>query len=239
MGSEESKIAEETRLPRHEIAWLHERYEVLTQRSATSRESTELLTRAQFMSKFPDSQHQLAKLLFDAMDTGAKGEVDFRHFCAAVTVLSHGARRDKINFAFRLYDKGDKGYIDKADLHDIVLIFRSSCRKISEQLRAMEHANGGEKDAADDDGSPGLPLDSADQDAELVRERTDVLADSLWGSMDRSGTGKVSKDDFMVFCDNHPDVIAQVEQTYVALRRAAMFDWSQPNHKGTDDCIVA
>ena len=81
MGNEESKIAEETCLPRSEIAWLHERYEVLTQLSPTAREDSVLLTKPQFASKFPESQAELAKFLFEAMDEdygrSAKGARNF------------------------------------------------------------------------------------------------------------------------------------------------------------------
>jgi Ca2+-binding EF-hand superfamily protein len=233
MGNEESKIADETHLPRAEIAWLHERYEVLTQRSITARGEAVLLTLPQFTSKFPESQHKLAKVLFEAMDVDRKGVVDFRHFCAAVTVLSRGTKAAKMDFAFRLYDRGDKGYIDATDMHDIATVFRASCRKIADSMAAK-----GERDG--DDASPtdgfASPVDAA---PELSREATTDLADSLLRSMDRQCTGRVSKEDFIEFCREHPDVIAQVEQTYAALRRAAMFDWAQPNGKGSDECVVA
>lgn len=240
MGNEQSRIAEETQLPAMEVAWLQERYHVLTQRNHTTRDDPVKLNEAQFVGKFPESQSDMAKMLFHAMDTGKTGEVDFRHFCIAVAALSRGSEEQKIDFAFRLYDRDGKGYIEAADVASIAAVFKATCGKLASTLPAgpsdgpREQASA-EKDAAAAADEGETAATSLELDAPEAR-----IAATLMAHMDPEGTGRVTNAQFAAFCRRHREITEQVQQAYVALRRAAMFDWSQPHTRAKgDECCVA
>jgi Ca2+-binding EF-hand superfamily protein len=226
MGNDNSRIAEETKLPPMEVAWLEERYGVLTQRTTTTRDPV-LLTEEQFVCKFPDSQRTMAKLLFDAMDSDRQGVVDFRHFCIAIAMLSNGTRDDKIAFAFRLYDYGHKGYIDSKDIRTVVNAFRISSERLA---RALTDETAEEAAAS--------PSASSTEEAIAVRSTAEI-AESLMAHMDPSGSGRVTQAEFAAFCRHHPEVVDQVHVAFQALRRAAMFDWTSPNARVSGkECVV-
>ena len=136
MGSEESKLAAETGVPMKDFERLRMHYDYLTTdgpRGSTGHRVP--LTLPQFQSKFPVAQQSMAALIFCAMDSDGSGEIDFREFSLAFTLLSKGTEEAKIDFAFALYDSEKKGYIRAEDVSKIVNCFSHSSVRI---LRALE-----------------------------------------------------------------------------------------------------
>ena len=191
MGSENSRIAQTTGMLESDVDRLHEKYQLMTSTAGEKHE----LNEAQFVSKFPPQQSELATMIFNAMDINKAGVVDFREFCMAVAVLSQGSKDDKVNFTFALYDRDRKGYIGADDLRRVVTVFKRSSESLLSSL-GVQHQ---------------------------VSER--AAASTIFESMRPAQKGRVSREEFRAFCNAHPEVFDQVEVTFNAIKRAAYWDW--------------
>lgn len=190
------EVADESGLELEDVMKLQRSYDVLTTQHATHHHQH--LNLQQFLSKFSPNQHALATLIFQAMDIHQHGEIDFRDFCLSIAALSnHENPKNRIGFAFRLYDKDQKGFIDKADLCRIVVVFQHSSIRV---LNAL-----------------GVP------NAELQAD--DVAAAKLLESMDTKHDGKVTPEEFEAFCLKTPEIFKQVETAFQSLKKAALMDW--------------
>lgn len=209
MGNDTSKIAGETGLVEWEVKRLHEKYDMLSRADALDAKSAKL-DEGLFVSKFPDSQEQLAHLIFHAMDIEETGFIDFREYCVAVAVLSKGSADEKMEFAFNLYDTGNKGFISLEDLDQMVTIFRASSKRLISKLKEAEGA-----------------------------EEDDALAAShLFNSMNPDTNGRVSKEEFFNFCRRNPEMFEQIGAAFNALKRASYWDWDRNPAEGTKPSVL-
>jgi Ca2+-binding EF-hand superfamily protein len=61
-----------------------------------------------------------AGFMFDAFDANRSGFIEFPEFVHAVSITSRGTMDEKLNWAFRLYDRDADGFISKQDMFVMV-----------------------------------------------------------------------------------------------------------------------
>ena len=62
--------------------------------------------------------------MFDLCDKDGSGELELREFVLGLVNLTDTTRDDRIQFAFKLFDTDNSGYIDRTELTSIV---KSAC----------------------------------------------------------------------------------------------------------------
>lgn len=200
MGNDHSQIAHETGLLEAEVKRLELKFDALRQ-SADGRTKHDNITEASFISHFGSSQVDLAKLTFNAIDVHRQGFINFRDFCAAVAILSHGSEDDKLEYAFNLYDHHHRGVIDTKDFAATVSVFRHSSQRLLEQLGVH---------------NPDLTSD---------RDAAEIVMSEM--SQSNAQTDHITKDEFKAFCRTHPEIFKQVQTSFHALQQAALWDWEK------------
>jgi Ca2+-binding EF-hand superfamily protein len=62
----------------------------------------------------------ITSLVFNAFDTNTDGNIQFDEFIRGMSVMTRGSPDEKLEFAFRLYDLDNDGYITKVEMVKIV-----------------------------------------------------------------------------------------------------------------------
>lgn len=63
---------------------------------------------------------ELITELFNSVDTDRKGQIDFRDFVCALSILKAGTLEDKLKLAFMAYDIDRNGFIDKGEMFQLL-----------------------------------------------------------------------------------------------------------------------
>lgn len=226
MGSDQSsQIATDTGLLEAEVRRLRDKFDVLRNSSARGGASADDITEDIFVTHFSSSHESLARMTFKAFDVRHTGRVSFRDFCVVVAILSKGNDDSKIDFAFSLYDHDNKGYISKADLIDAVSVFRHSAQRLMSELGVADPEMTSDREAAD------IMLQSMTLEDGLGGDSSSdngaVAVPAAAGSSFNAKDGRVSKEQFRVFCHKHPEIFKQVQTSWHALQKAALWDWEQ------------
>jgi len=69
---------------------------------------------------------ELVSELFNSIDVQKKGEIDFRDFVCALSILKGGSLEDKLRLAFMAYDINHNGFIDKSEMFQLLRASSSS-----------------------------------------------------------------------------------------------------------------
>nr|AUS89416.1 calcium-binding EF-hand family protein [Sesuvium portulacastrum] len=114
-------LASETPFTESEVEALHELYKKLS----CSIIDDGLIHKEEFqLALFRNSKRKnlFADRIFDLFDVKRNGVVDYGEFVRSLGVFHPNANvEDKINFAFRLYDLRQTGYIEREELKEMVL----------------------------------------------------------------------------------------------------------------------
>ena len=108
--------------------WTMKKFAELHDAHATS----PTLTRPEFekfMSYFGlkgAKSHDVARLLYNAIDVDGDGGVDFDEFFRWILTMRHGTVNDKVSFGFRLVDVNRDGDVEKHELKEVLIVMFSS-----------------------------------------------------------------------------------------------------------------
>jgi len=78
------------------------------------------ITYAQFLEGLQRPDSVTSRRMFDLCDKDGSGELDLREFVLGLCQLTDATRDDRVQFAFKLFDRDNSGYIDREELTSIV-----------------------------------------------------------------------------------------------------------------------
>ena len=110
------------------FAELHDGFALVDKKRAASPTLT-LPKFEKFMSYFGlkgGKSHDVARLLFNAIDVDGDGGVDFDEFFRWILTMRHGTVNDKVSFGFRLVDVNRDGDVEKYELKEVLIVMFSS-----------------------------------------------------------------------------------------------------------------
>eukprot|EP01012_Entosiphon_sulcatum_P022750 TRINITY_DN2773_c0_g1_i1.p1 TRINITY_DN2773_c0_g1~~TRINITY_DN2773_c0_g1_i1.p1 ORF type:complete len:239 (-),score=43.49 TRINITY_DN2773_c0_g1_i1:4-690(-) len=210
------RTASATNFQSIEVAYLRQKYEALCRTQTGTKHQLDLKT---FQSHFPMAQHDMATTIFQLFDRSHNGEVDFREFACAMSVLMKGSPEEKTEFCFSLYDNDGNGWISREEFQLIATQFFSAFRRL---LTAMP-TEAGPTAASRERGLVEMELQE-----ELFQEWLSNYFDKL----DTSKDGKISKQEFHDFCIEHPEMFAPLDVILKAVKQASLWDWDTSPEEG-------
>ena len=118
----------------------------------------------------------MSQQVFRVFDTNNDGKVDFRELVIGLGLGSRGSVDEKMDLMFSLYDINGDGVVTKGEM-----------KKIITSMLLMSQP------------SPGSSVRASRQSFSMrsIDERANEQVDQLFGSLDVSGDGEVSKEEFM------------------------------------------
>ena len=126
-----------------------------------------------------------AEHVFRSFDKNKDGQIDFREFVMSISITSRGTLEQKLQWAFKVYDIDEDGYITRKEMLEIVkAIFKMSRHNsLSSTL-------------------------SVSEDAVSPEQRVDEIIKQLDANMD----GKLSEQEFIEGSRNNPDIVSKLIQ---------------------------
>ena len=126
-----------------------------------------------------------AEHVFRSFDKNKDGQIDFREFVISISITSRGTLEQKLQWAFKVYDIDEDGYITRKEMLEIVkAIFKMSRHNsLSNSL-------------------------SVSEDIATPEERVDDIIKQLDANMD----GKLSEKEFIDGSKNNPDIASKLIQ---------------------------
>ena len=126
-----------------------------------------------------------AEHVFRSFDKNKDGQIDFREFVISISITSRGTLEQKLQWAFKVYDIDEDGYITRKEMLEIVkAIFKMSRHNsLSNSL-------------------------SVSEDVATPEERVDDIIKQLDANMD----GKLSEKEFIDGSKNNPDIASKLIQ---------------------------
>ena len=126
-----------------------------------------------------------AEHVFRSFDKNKDGQIDFREFVISLSITSRGMLEQKLQWAFKVYDIDEDGYITRKEMLEIVkAIFKMSRQNsLSNSL-------------------------SVSEDVATPEERVDDIIKQLDANMD----GKLSEKEFIDGSKNNPDIASKLIQ---------------------------
>ena len=126
-----------------------------------------------------------AEHVFRSFDKNKDGQIDFREFVISISITSRGTLEQKLQWAFKVYDIDEDGYITRKEMLEIVkAIFKMSRHNsLSNSL-------------------------SVSEDVATPEERVDDIIKQLDANMD----GKLSEKEFIDGSKNNPDIVSKLIQ---------------------------
>ena len=126
-----------------------------------------------------------AEHVFRSFDKNKDGQIDFREFVISLSITSRGTLEQKLQWAFKVYDIDEDGYITRKEMLEIVkAIFKMSRHNsLSNSL-------------------------SVSEDVATPEERVDDIIKQLDANMD----GKLSEKEFIDGSKNNPDIASKLIQ---------------------------
>ena len=126
-----------------------------------------------------------AEHVFRSFDQNKDGQIDFREFVISISITSRGTIEQKLQWAFKVYDIDEDGYITRKEMLEIVkAIFKMSRHNsLSNSL-------------------------SVSEDVATPEERVDDIIKQLDANMD----GKLSEKEFIDGSKNNPDIASKLIQ---------------------------
>jgi serine/threonine-protein phosphatase 2B regulatory subunit len=102
------------RLKASDIKKIFNRFETLDSRGKGR------ITYEQFLEGLQRPDSTSSRRMFDLCDKDGSGELDLREFVLGLCQLTDATQEDRIQFAFKLFDRDNSGYIDRDELTSIV-----------------------------------------------------------------------------------------------------------------------
>ncbi|CAF0713663.1 unnamed protein product [Brachionus calyciflorus] len=68
----------------------------------------------------PESLDEISHFVFRAFDTDHNGTIDFSEFMISYSLTTRGDLKQKLNYAFSIYDADKNGYLDREELREVI-----------------------------------------------------------------------------------------------------------------------
>eukprot|EP00993_Chasmostoma_nieuportense_P003703 NODE_4407_length_793_cov_43.052553_g4248_i0.p1 GENE.NODE_4407_length_793_cov_43.052553_g4248_i0~~NODE_4407_length_793_cov_43.052553_g4248_i0.p1 ORF type:complete len:227 (-),score=55.01 NODE_4407_length_793_cov_43.052553_g4248_i0:60-740(-) len=208
MGSEATKLADQTPFHPDEIQRMRSKYYHLLLQPRREGRPAHKLDKATFSSNFTDPR--IGGLAFELFDAGNTGEVDFREFVTILAVLMRGTDEEKVDCCFELYDCDHTGYISHENFTYMAASFFTVMRGLVEQQRRTSTAAG---------------LAHQFSMIDLHQEETLLVIGRLFSTADKQQNGQISREEFRLFCKQHPQLLAPLTSVLRATQHACGWDW--------------
>jgi Ca2+-binding EF-hand superfamily protein len=112
-------ISAELCVPKSEVKSLFDKF--------IAQNSSGELNKKQFQSLYSSLRYEsaekldrISKYVFQAFDADKNGTISFNEFLIGYTLTSKGDLKKRLDFAFKLYDLDDNGYLDGQEVTDVI-----------------------------------------------------------------------------------------------------------------------
>ena len=126
-----------------------------------------------------------AEHVFRTFDANKDGHIDFREFVCSLSITSRGSLEEKLQWAFKVYDIDEDGFITRKEMLEIV----KAIFKMSRQNSLSHHL-------------------TVSEDASTPEQRVDDIIKELDTNMD----GKLSEKEFVEGSKNNPAIVGKLLQ---------------------------
>ena len=135
---------------------------------------------------FPSGvDEKYAEHVFRTFDANKDGHIDFREFVCSLSITSRGSLEEKLQWAFKVYDIDEDGFITRKEMLEIV----KAIYKMSRHNSLSHHL-------------------TVSEDASTAEERVDDIIKELDKNMD----GKLSEKEFVEGSKNNPAIVGKLLQ---------------------------
>ena len=135
---------------------------------------------------FPSGvDEKYAEHVFRTFDANKDGHIDFREFVCSLSITSRGSLEQKLQWAFKVYDIDEDGFITRKEMLEIV----KAIYKMSRHNSLSHHL-------------------TVSEDASTPEERVDDIIKELDKNMD----GKLSEKEFVEGSKNNPAIVGKLLQ---------------------------
>ncbi|XP_058006559.1 calcineurin B-like protein 10 isoform X2 [Hevea brasiliensis] len=142
----------------------------------------------------PAGKNLFLDRIFDLFDEKKNGVIEFEEFAHALNVFHPRASlEDKIDFAFRLYDLKDTGYIEREEVSISVLRHVQNIFQVRLMLNAILQ----------------------ESDLQLSEEYLEAIIDKTFADADANKDGKINKEEWKEFVIQNPTLLKNMTLPYL------------------------
>jgi Ca2+-binding EF-hand superfamily protein len=141
----------------------------------------------------PVAGSPLAVQLFRVFDRDKSGSVDLDEFLRGAALLCGGTLDDKAEITFRAFDRDGSGFLEEGEIVQMITESYDAAVKMALSIDTL-----------------GAMDDLTASVVDTVRKQMEVLAVELMHKIDANGDGRLSLDEFKIFCSMVEDVKATV-----------------------------
>ena len=144
----------------------------------------------------------VAKHVFRSFDANKDGRLDFSEFVQALSTLQRGTTHDKLNWIFRIYDIDGEGQITQQEFVEVI----NAARLVETTLTGIDCQEDSSSVLANSRSSSNTDDVNRRRRLRRVYKIAEAQASELYSCLDRDGSGRVSKEQFLQRAQEKPDI---------------------------------